>query len=364
MNTESNLKRKYVFLIYSLEKAGGSERVLSVLINQFSKTDTMDITVITLFGRKTFFAFPSGIQVIDIESTTSSRLIAVRLFHTIKIINNLRPDIITGISINRLNIFLALGSFFFQGSPKLVASEHIAFENSTVFIKCLKKVLYSKFSRIVVLTDEDRRLLIKKGFRNVVTVVNPCSFDIVSTKPVLGRNKKVIALGRLSYQKGFDILLKIWSKVHAKYPDWKMEIYGEGGEYQNLMFLISELGISSESLRIQPFSPNVKQLLEESQIYAMTSRFEGLPMVLIEALTAGCCIVSFDCKTGPREILDEKSTGVLVEDGNVEEFIRALEGLMSDPDRRELISNSALLASTKYNRRKVAGSWLSLYDEL
>ena len=191
-----------------------------------------------------------------------------------------------------------------------------------------KKIGIQKYDRFVVLTVES---IAEWKINNTIVIPNPLWFTC--EKPSSLKSKKVIAAGRHTYEKGFDRMLLIWKKVVAKHPDWQLEIYGKSSESNDLKVLAEKLNISN-TVVFQELVQAIDKKYVEASFYLTTSRFEGFGMVLIEAMASGLPCVAYDCPCGPRGILTQNEDGFLIENGNEEEYVKAVETLIKNETLR------------------------------
>jgi glycosyltransferase involved in cell wall biosynthesis len=175
--------------------------------------------------------------------------------------------------------------------------------------------------------------------------------------------KVVIAAGRLTRQKGFDRLLRVWKLVADRHPDWELRIYGSGSGKRKLRRQIRRSGISSTA-RLMGFTPRLHEAFTEASLYVMSSRREGFPMVLLEAMQAGLPVASYDCPTGPRDIVREGVDGHVVPNGDREALAAAMSGLMADTERRKAFGAAAVENAAQYDVARVAERWEMLFEEL
>jgi glycosyltransferase involved in cell wall biosynthesis len=175
--------------------------------------------------------------------------------------------------------------------------------------------------------------------------------------------KVVIAAGRLTRQKGFDRLLPAWRELSQQYPDWKLEIYGDGREREALQSQIDELGIG-KSARLAGFSSELHEELARASLYVMTSREEGFPMVLIEAMGVGLPAVSVDCDTGPREIITDGVDGYVVPEEDQPALVARMGELMADRDKRQSFGDAARHVVERYDAAAIAERWEAVLAEL
>ena len=216
-----------------------------------------------------------------------------------------------------------------------------------------------KLDQFVVLTKEDR--LAWSEIKNVCVIPDPLAFTPKRVSPLT--DKRVIAVGRYVYQKGFDLLLRAWIQVEKHCPDWELVVYGEGNRapYQQLR---KELGIDSTRCHLCERSSNIEKEYCSSSIFAFSSRFEGFGMVLVEAMACGLPVVSFDCPCGPKDIVKDGEDGLLVENGNVEQLAEKLIHLITDASQRAALSRSAQQRAQYYQMEHIAGMWKGLFEEV
>ena len=216
-----------------------------------------------------------------------------------------------------------------------IAQDHLNFESRQSDDMPLELLLaaYRRMDCLAVLTESDaadyRRLL--EGATHVEAIPNAVPW--LGTEQSSLSNKTVIAGGRLVAQKGFDRLVSAYAPVAAAHPDWQLHIYGNGSERKDLRAQIKRLGIGAQ-VKLQGFSAEFPAMLGEASVFAMTSRYEGFPMVLIEAMSKGLPLVSFDCPRGPAEIIDDGRNGYLVPDGDTSAFTQALLRVIEDDEGR------------------------------
>lgn len=176
-------------------------------------------------------------------------------------------------------------------------------------------------------------------------------------------NKVVVAAGRMGSQKGFDRLLPVWAQVAEDHPDWELRIWGGGKGIGKLRRQAEELGIAG-SAHVMGFTNRLHDEFANSSLYVMSSRKEGFPMVLLEAMGVGLPVVSYDCPTGPRDIIREGVDGYVVPDGDGDALAAALRRLMGDPEKRKAFGAAAVEGAARYDIGAIAGRWERLLAEL
>lgn len=216
-----------------------------------------------------------------------------------------------------------------------------------------------RFDRFVVLTEEDKQYW--DGLDNIMVIPNARTFTC--EKPAQLENKEVLAVGRYNYQKGYDRLLDTWAIVHREMPDWKLRILGDGELRHELEQQAAEQLIS-DSVIFGRAEHNVKDIYQQASVYAMTSRYEGLPMVLLEAQAAGLPIVSFDCKCGPKDVIEDGQNGFIVKDGDIQTFTQKLLLMMQDNKLRKDMGQKAFEDSERFDEERVMEQWTRLFNDV
>ncbi|PRD48217.1 glycosyltransferase family 4 protein [Sphingobacterium haloxyli] len=219
--------------------------------------------------------------------------------------------------------------------------------------------LASQYDRFVVLTEEDCGYW---GYlSNIVLIPNANSF-VPETKADV-TCKRVIAVGRYDYQKGFDELIGIWEMVHERCPEWRLDIFGHGPLKDQLQAQIQKLKLES-SIRLRPPVRNIEKEYCQSGLLVMTSRYEGFPMTLLEAQACGLPMVTYACKCGPRDIIVDGQNGFIVAEGNKEYMVNQIVRLIEDEDMRRAMGTRAKEMSAKFSEEKVMKQWLDLFNQL
>lgn len=360
---------KLLYIVPKLNNEGGVARVLSLKLNYLIEKFGYEVHVLTQNQGSfpLFYSFHEKIVFHDmiLEGTIFNFFNSFRKSLKSKI-QDIQPDVIIvcdnglkayiipfilpdGIPI----IFECHGSKFIEEKP--LKSDFISKNESLLKYK-IKDFSANKFSKLVALSDESLK---EWNVKNGLVIANPCWIqnDIVADL----KSQKVIAVARNSYEKGLDRLLVIWQKVVAKYPDWILDIYGESTT--DLRSVVLELGMESNVNLNEPVK-NISEKYLATSLYIMTSRTEGFPMVLLEAMASGLPCVAYDCQSGPRAIIDEGVNGFLVEDGNVDSFVKKLELLIEDENLRMKMGSNAKESMRKYEIDGIMQQWKTLFESL
>ena len=172
-----------------------------------------------------------------------------------------------------------------------------------------------------------------------------------------------VAAGRLSKQKGFDLLIRAWRRVAEQHPDWTLRIYGSGPRHDRLQTRIDRLGLG-DRVKLMGFTEELEEELSRAALFVLSSRFEGLPMVLIEAMNLGTPVVAFDCPTGPAELVEDGVTGLLVEPQKVRALAAAINRAIEDPQLRESMGAAGQRRVRELSPEAVTDHWERLLEEL
>jgi glycosyltransferase involved in cell wall biosynthesis len=221
-----------------------------------------------------------------------------------------------------------------------------------------------RFDAVVVLTGDDAH-----DYREELNGAATRVEQIPNALPELGGGtsaldeKAVVAAGRLTGQKGFDLLIRAFAQVVPERPDWELRIYGDGSQRAELERLIAELGLDG-NVRLMGTTSDIGEELARASVFALSSRFEGFGMVLVEAMSKGVPVVSFDCPRGPSEIVDDGVDGVLVPNGDVDALASALVELTGDEQRRRSLGAAGLEKSRRYEIGAIGARWDALLAEL
>jgi len=178
------------------------------------------------------------------------------------------------------------------------------------------------------------------------------------------QSKVVIAAGRYEYQKGFSLLIRAWEHVAEKHPDWQLRIFGHGNRRAHLQEVIDSHRLG-DHVRLMGYASQLDKELAASAFFVLSSRYEGFPMVLLEAMAAGLPAVSYDCLTGPRDLIDQGRNGFLVPNGNVSALGASISKMIElGPERRDAMGQAALETTRGYNVDVLAARWADVIDNL
>lgn len=353
---------RVTFLIESMTARAGMERVTATVAGGLSALG-LDVRILTLRGDSSAFPLPEAVTLTSLglpEGTLRMRGQTMPLARAVRReLRRQRPDVL-------ITVDTFLAGFVFPALLDLpmlrVAWEHFNFRSDlNMRSRRLARVVAAHLGhRVVTLTEQDRewwRAAFPLARARVTAIANPLAVDRPPANPYCLQNRVVLSMGRLDRQKGSDLLLRAWAEIEADHPEWRLQIYGQGPEEQSLRDLAGTLGLRRWALH--PPTPDVAAVYRTAGLHALSSRHEGLPLVLMEAQAYGVPAVAFDCPTGPAELLSAGG-GALVPAQDVPAFAAALRALMAQPDLRRAWSDRAYAGAGRYRLEPILGQWLRL----
>lgn len=355
---------KIVYVIEDFYVGGGVERIVSEKANYFSEEYGHCVTIISIYeDNHKERAYPLidkvGLVCLNVPMAGKSNSIIFQTFNRIKTlflatkrlnktIKQLNPDI----------IFFAttMGALLLplcKTKARRIFESHLAFKHTPY--KSLFGLMIRKADNIICLTKEDA-----EDFKKAKDVRVIPNFIKIKELPQCDYNsKKAIAIGRLEYQKGFDIMIDCWKEIQNKFPDWQLHIYGEGSMKESLQKQIDEYKLNDHVI-LCGRNENIIEKYNEYSLFLTTSRYEGLPMVLIESQCYGLPAVSFNFKCGAKEILEDNFNGFLIPQGNKLLFCEKAKELMSSIELRKKLGTAALKTAEKFRKEDIMKLWNKL----
>ena len=360
--------RRLLYITNGITGAGGLERVLSVRTRLLAEKYGDEIHVLTLNeeGWEPFYDFYPGLHIHDVrmQGNPAARLLAwargIR-----KTVREVRPDVIAvcddgfkGFWIPLLVKGFRVPVIYERHVSRLIQAEGARFPAFMRLEFAAMRLLGGMFSRFVVLTRGNRA---EWPMARVEVIPNPLPF--YPEVPSSGREKRVIAVGKISPQKNYGALLRAWKGVHGKFPGRKLDLFGAEKDGGELRKEIQAAGLE-DSFRLHPPTREIMREYLASSICAMSSRYEGFGMMLAEAMACGVPCAAFDCPCGPGDIIRHGVDGLLAEAGNVPELASALERLMGNEERRASMAVKARENVKRYAAETVAAQWDALFSRV
>jgi glycosyltransferase involved in cell wall biosynthesis len=367
---------RVAFVIYSMG-GGGAERVAANLANHWAGAG-WDITIVTFAPRSLdFYDLHPAITRVALDLVGDSRNPVHGLWRNLRrmralrhVLRKSRPAVALGL-MTGANVLLSIAAY---GLPvRVIGSEHVhppKFPLSPLWER-LRKHCYGRLDALAVLTRESAAWFQANTTAHLVAVIpNPAPWPLLGQEPrvspesvCMAGRKVLLAVGRLVEQKGFDWLLSAFRTVGQRHSQWDLVILGDGPLRAAL-----ELQVKSEGLDGRVFLPghvgNLAEWYERADLYVMSSRYEGFGNTLAEAMAHGLAAVSFDCDTGPRDIIRHEIDGLLVAPGEPASLAAAMDRLMADRDLRHQFAARAMDARDRFSVQWIARRWEELFAQV
>lgn len=377
---------KIVFCTPAIYSAGGTERVVTAKANYFADVLGYDVTIILTEGSDdtSFFPLSDRVKVVNLRLNFEElweKSFVRKVFLYIKKIRKYRsllqselvrihPDITISTLRREINFLDDID----DGSLK-VGELHLSRSNFRSFeadsFNVLKKIFHfwwknnlvsslKRLDKFVVLTENAKTEW--PELDNLAMIPDPLTLNIGNLVSSL-KSKRVIAIGRYAYEKGYDLLLRAWAIVEKQFPDWCLELYGMG-DRQPYERLLDELNINAANCRLHGTLSDVTKAYLNSSLLVLPSRTEGFGLVLLEAMACGVPVVAFDCGSGPGSIVSDGVDGILVPSNDVEALAARMMLLMGNDILRMKLGENGRQKATDYTMDKIGKQWKNLFDEL
>lgn len=377
---------RIIYILKSFAQLAGTERVVADKINYLARKG-YNITLITYEQGKHPLAYDlhQSIQHIDLDTrffTLYSHSLLLRYFYYIilkksfrkklsEIIHQQKPDYIitTTYSLKVLEDIIKV-----KGCAKIIMESHISHDsiirhydfklnniNRYIFqiYDYKNQQTIKKIDIFITLTEKDASQWKKLGIK-VNVIPNPVTDypdSIDTNKPC---HHRIISVGRLNHQKGFDKLIKAFSLISDKHPKWKIDIFGQGELESELNNLIINNNLQGR-IKIHNPTKNIYKEYLRSDFYVLSSKFEGFGLVLVEAMSCGIPVISFDCAHGPNEIITDGYDGFLVENGNINILAKKMDWLIEHRSERQKMGAQARISAKKYDIQQIMNTWEELF---
>lgn len=360
---------RIAYCIHALNLSGGIERVLTTKANYLADVLGYEVHIITARqkGREEYFKLSEKVVRHDLDANDRIFIFKYRKKLS-SLLDKIRPDITMTVCDNGLyavsrckdgsakvgEFHFSHEKFYLKYGSSSVGKIYAAFRT-----KRLEKAV-EKLDSFVVLTKADQADW-EKVIPNVEQIYNPLSFSSEETSPLT--RKRCIAAGRLESQKNFQDMITAWKTVDSRHPDWSLSIFGSGSLKETLQKQIDSAGLNGKVI-LEGNTGEMRKELLDSSCLVMSSKFEGFPMILLEALATGLPIVSYDCPKGPSEIVTIGANGYLAKVGDTATLAQGICSVISNEDMRKRYGAESKRRSENFTLQKTMEKWDTLFKEI
>ena len=370
-----------VYCIDSIHGIGGIQRVTLAKASALAEIECNEVWI--LFADHSgvrYYPISSSVHTVDLDinyyvddwksrwNVLKSIFIKRRL-HKKRLARQLyliRPDVVISVGQSEKNFlpfirgsWITIREFHFVKNYRVLHANSLFYRVLAWGGDAFDRFVLRQYNGIVSLTQEDR-IVNWKNWSKVYVIPNPVCLSPVTS---LLESKHILAVGRLVHQKNFISLIRAFSYVHNSFPEWTLDIYGEGNERDTLSLEIQTLGLSS-SIRLMGIRSDIQSIMPDYSLYVLSSRFEGFPLVLVEAFSCGLPVVSYACPCGPNDIIQDGVNGFLVPLGNETMLAERMCRLIENDSLRKRMGASASERAKNYSIEKIIPQWMSLFEDL
>jgi GalNAc-alpha-(1->4)-GalNAc-alpha-(1->3)-diNAcBac-PP-undecaprenol alpha-1,4-N-acetyl-D-galactosaminyltransferase len=354
-------------------QVGGAERVMTIMANHWAtKGWNIHLYVLNGEGKAPFYPLHPDIKWQDLNLSQplgNPFLAVIRLFGRLRrlrlAIRQTYPDVVISFN-DETNVFTLL-SMLWLNVPVIVGERNDphchAMRNPW---QSLRPFAYRQAAHVVSQTQHALEYF-STAIRSRGRVISNPVIQPTETSEIHGQNPKsrgttILAMGRLERQKGFDLLIKAFAKVSARHPDWTLEIWGEGQERGNLEKIVADLNLK-ERVSMPGVTKVPYEKMRQASLFVLSSRYEGFPNVLCEAMACGMPVISFNCHSGPSEIVRDNIDGILVPPGDANVLSDTIDRLLSNESERTQLADHATEITERFGIDKIMDQWTSLIRE-
>jgi glycosyltransferase involved in cell wall biosynthesis len=381
---EAGAERRVFILLTTAWGMGGTIRTILNLAHHLSAQHEVTIISVARTREQPFFQFPSDVRIVALEDRRrgARRLPLQRLLRTRSSVL-MHPDDKTAegfslwVDLMLVRRLRRQCGFLITTRPGLnvaaarlappglvlVGQEHMHLDLHSRRLRRAMPQLYPRLDALAVLTERDSRSYAAHLNGRVRTVLLPNTVRDMGERRADLDARAALAAGRLTPQKGYDLLIPAWAKVAERHPGWRLRIRGSGQERAALEALIAEHGVA-EAVALEGPANDLGAEMEKASIFVLSSRNEGLPLVLLEAMSKGMAVVSYDCPTGPADVIEHRRNGLLIPPRDIDALAAGIIELIDDDELRRSCAAGAVETARNYRMEVVGPRWESLLREL
>lgn len=343
---------KLTFVTSTLH-AGGAERVISLLANSFCQKG-YEVEIVCINKHLVFYPIDEKVKVWFAEDEVKSLSILKKMMWLRKHINSEKPDVVIAFM---LEVYCVTLASLIGVSVPVISSERIDPHFFGRAKGLLRWLLLRGTTHLVVQTVRIKDFYSAKLQSRTTIIPNPVTDKVFSLTPTL-KQKRIIAVGRLAYQKNYPMMFRAFAKVHHDFPDWQLVVYGNGPQKEEIRGVIERLGMEGHII-LAGKSDHVVEEMNKSSLFVMSSDYEGMSNALLEAVCVGLPVISTDV-SGARDLITEGVNGYIVPVGNERALTLALSSMLSSPEKMDEMGRQSKALAPRFREEQIVGQWEEL----
>lgn len=347
---------KLTFVTSTLH-AGGAERVISLLANSFCQKG-YEVEIVCINKHLVFYPIDEKVKVWFAEDEVKSPSILKKVLWLRNHIKNDRPDVVIAFM---LEVYCVTLASLIGVSVPVISSERIDPHFFGRAKGLLRWLLLRRTTHLVVQTVRIKDFYSAKLQSRTTIIPNPVTDKVFSLTPTL-KQKRIIAVGRLAYQKNYPMMFRAFAKVHHDFPDWQLVVYGNGPQKEEIRGVIERLGMEGHII-LAGKSDHVVEEMNKSSLFVMSSDYEGMSNALLEAVCVGLPVLSTDV-SGARDLITEGVNGYIVPVGNERALTLALSSMLSSPEKMDEMGRQSKALAPRFREEQIVGQWEGLIKKV
>lgn len=347
---------KLTFVTSTLH-AGGAERVISLLANSFCQKG-YEVEIVCINKHLVFYPIDEKVKVWFAEDEVKSPSILKKMMWLRKHINSEKPDVVIAFM---LEVYCVTLASLIGVSVPVISSERIDPHFFGRAKGLLRWLLLRRTTHLVVQTVRIKDFYSAKLQSRTTIIPNPVTDKVFTLTPTL-KQKRIIAVGRLAYQKNYPMMFRAFAKVHHDFPDWQLVVYGNGPQKEEIRGVIERLGMEGHII-LAGKSDHVVEEMNKSSLFVMSSDYEGMSNALLEAVCVGLPVISTDV-SGAKDLITEGVNGYIVPVGNERALTLALSSMLSSPEKMDEMGRQSKALAPRFREEQIVGQWEELIKKV